>query len=82
TVVSRFEGNYLTVVFSDKGGGVPDTEIEVVTEKFRRGSNAEGKDGSGIGLYISKYLMERMGGELGCRNNGEGFTVELRFKLA
>lgn len=82
TIISRFEDKCLIIEFSDKGGGVPDTEIEVVTEKFRRGSNAEGKDGSGIGLYISKYLMEKMGGGLSCRNNGEGFTVELRFLMA
>ena len=81
-VTSRFEEQFFIVEFADKGGGVPETEIEFVTEKFRRGSNAEGKDGSGIGLYISKYLMNRMGGELTCHNNGEGFTVELRFLLA
>ncbi|MCR5142952.1 MAG: HAMP domain-containing histidine kinase [Ruminococcus sp.] len=82
TVRSRFEGQSFIVELSDKGGGVPETEIELLTEKFRRGSNAEGKDGSGIGLYISKYLMNKMGGELICRNNGEGFTAELRFLLA
>lgn len=81
TVESRFEGKNLIVSFSDKGGGVPEEELEVITEKFRRGTNSQGKSGSGIGLYISKYLMERMEGELTCRNNGEGFTVELRFKL-
>jgi len=82
TVNSRFEGNCLLVELSDKGGGVPEDEIELVTEKFRRGSNSQGKEGSGIGLYISNYLMNRMGGQLSCRNNGEGFTVELRFILA
>ena len=82
TVTSRFEDGVFIAEFSDKGGGVPDDEIELITEKFRRGSNAEGKDGSGIGLYISKYLMSRMGGELVCFNNGEGFTVALRFRLA
>ena len=56
-VQSRFEGSSFIVEISDKGGGVPDAEIELVTEKFRRGSNAGGRDGSGIGLYISKYLM-------------------------
>lgn len=81
-VTSRFEGSSFLVEFSDKGGGVPEGEIELVTEKFRRGSNAEGKAGSGLGLYISGYFMEKMGGELVCRNNGEGFTVELRFRLA
>lgn len=81
-VDSFFEDGCLIVEFSDKGGGVPEEELELVTEKFKRGSNAEGKDGSGIGLYISKYLISRMGGELSCRNNEEGFTVALRFMLA
>ena len=76
-----FEDGFLVAEFADKGGGVPDDELEVITEKFRRGSNSAGKDGSGIGLYISKYLIEQMGGELVCRNNGEGFTVALRLKL-
>ncbi len=81
TVASFFEDGFFVVEFADKGGGVPDGELEVITEKFRRGSNSAGKDGSGIGLYISKYLMEQMSGELVCRNNGEGFTVALRLKL-
>ena len=81
TAESRFEDGFFVVEFSDKGGGVPDDELEVITEKFRRGSNSAGKDGSGIGLYISKYLIGQMGGELICRNNGEGFTVALRLKL-
>ena len=81
TVESFFDGDFLVTEFSDSGGGVPDEELELITEKFRRGTNAAGKSGSGIGLYISKYLMERMGGSLSCRNNGEGFTVALRMKL-
>lgn len=81
TVESFFEDGCLVAEFSDSGGGVPDEELELITEKFRRGTNAAGKSGSGIGLYISNYLMERMGGSLSCRNNGEGFTVTLRLKL-
>lgn len=81
-VDSFFEDGCLIVEFSDKGGGVPEKELDLVTEKFKRGSNAEGKDGSGIGLYISKYFISRMRGELSCRNNEEGFVVSLRFMLA
>ncbi len=73
---------FYIVEISDKGGGVSESEIEMITEKFKRGSNAQGKDGSGLGLYISNYLMEKMGGSLTCRNNGEGFTVILRIKVA
>ena len=81
TVSSFFEDVFFVAEVSDKGGGVPDDELEVIMGKFCRGTNAAGKDGSGIGLYISQYLIGQMGGELTCRNNGEGFTVSIRLRL-
>ncbi|MCR4608954.1 MAG: HAMP domain-containing histidine kinase [Eubacterium sp.] len=74
--------NYLVIEISDKGGGVPDDEIDVIMEKFHRGSNSAGKDGSGLGLYISNYLMEKMGGGLSCRNGEDGLIVTLRIRVA
>ena len=79
---SRVGAGFLVIDISDKGGGVPEEELEMITEKFKRGSNSEGKDGSGLGLYISKYMMEKMGGGLVCHNNGEGFTVSIRICIA
>ena len=81
TVSSFFDEGFFVVEISDKGGGVPDEELDIIMGKFCRGSNAAGKEGSGIGLYISHYLIGQMGGELNCRNNGEGFTVSLRLRL-
>ena len=49
----------------------------MVTQKFKRGSNATGKDGSGLGLYISGYFMEKMEGSLECFNRDGGFVVKL-----
>ncbi len=80
-ISSFFRGEYYVIEISDKGGGVPDEDLETITEKFSRGTNSAGKDGSGIGLYISKYFIEQMGGELVCSNNGEGFTVSLHLRL-
>lgn len=83
TVSSRFDtGNYYILEIADKGGGVPEEELEMITEKFKRGSNSEGKDGSGLGLYISRYLMEKMGGGLVCSNNIEGLTVTIMIPVA
>ena len=79
---SRVGAGFLVIDISDKGGGVPEEELEMITEKFKRGSNSEGKDGSGLGLYISKYMMEKMGGGLVCHNNGEGFTISIRICIA
>jgi len=80
-VTSFFDDGFFVIEVSDKGGGVPDEELDIIMEKFCRGTNAAGKEGSGIGLYISHYLIGQMGGELTCRNNGEGFTVSLSFRL-
>jgi len=63
-VSSHIRDGFLEVSVSDSGQGVPDDEIELITNKFYRGKNHGDKDGSGLGLYIAKMLMEKMGGEL------------------
>lgn len=68
------------VVFSDRGPGVPEDELAMLTSKFYRGTAAEssGKDGSGLGLYLASRFMEKMGGGLEVRNReGGGLTVEI-----
>ena len=84
-VTSRFENagsKYLFIEIADKGPGVPEEELEMITQKFKRGSNAGNKDGSGLGLYISDYLMNKMEGSLSVRNTGEGFAVEIGIKIS
>lgn len=72
----------LVVDIIDYGKGVPEDELPLLFNKFRRGSNAEGQAGSGLGLYISKYFMEKMGGEITCHNQVDGFKVTLKIKLS
>lgn len=76
------ERDFLTMEISDQGGGVPEEELTQILEKFKRGSNSNGKDGAGLGLYISNYLMKKMDGSLGCKNQNGGFTIILKFPLA
>lgn len=69
------------VLFMDRGPGVPEEEISLLTSKFYRGSVSSGKDGSGLGLYLASIFMERMGGGLEVRNrDGGGFVVEIVLK--
>lgn len=84
-VTSRFKNagsKYLFIEIADKGPGVPEEELEMITQKFKRGSNAGNKDGSGLGLYISDYLMNKMEGSLTVRNTGDGFAVEIGIKIS
>ena len=69
------------VIFSDRGPGVPEDELAMVTTKFFRGSESAGKDGSGLGLYLASRFLERMGGGLEIRNrDGGGFVAEVVVK--
>ena len=83
-VTSRFDNgnNMLLIEIADKGPGVPEEELEIITQKFKRGSNAKGSDGSGLGLYISSYLMKKMDGSLTPRNKEDGFAVEIGLKIS
>ncbi len=70
----------LAVIFTDHGNGIPDEDMAFVREKFYRGHNSEGAQGSGLGLYIVNYLCEKMDALLELRNTGSGLEVKLVFK--
>lgn len=78
-----FQDNYLSMEIADSGGGVPEDEADLLTVKYYRGkNNSEGRDGSGLGLYISNELMKRMNGNLSCSNKKEGLAVTLLIPLS
>lgn len=76
----KSDSDNIRVILSDRGPGVPEDELAMLTTKFYRGSDASGsgKDGSGLGLYLASRFMEKMGGGLELRNReGGGFTAEI-----
>ncbi|MGQ1795820.1 sensor histidine kinase [Kocuria oceani] len=73
----------LDLVVADTGDGIPAEHLSQVFERFWRGDTARDRDhgGSGIGLTISRALVEAHGGTLSATSPGPGagsvFTVEL-----
>lgn len=66
----------IQIKIKDEGPGVPSEELPLILEKFYRGSNALGKVGSGLGLYLAKTFMEQMKGDMEYYNEN-GFVVQL-----
>ena len=69
-----------TLVIEDNGPGVPPDEAAVIFERgFRSPTTSKLAEGSGIGLAISRRLLESMGGTLEClvRNKGGRGTETL-----
>ena len=80
----RLVDEYLEMKLKDHGPGVPADELALITNKFYRGKQwAESKEeGSGLGLYIAKRLMEKMDGELLPESPGDGFCITLLIPLS
>ena len=67
---------------TNSGEPIPEGELPHVFESFWRGSNAENKNGSGLGLYICRQLMHRMNGEVFVSAGEDSFTVTAVFGKA
>ena len=81
-IKSQILHNYLELHIKDFGSGISEEELPLLFNKYYRGKNVDGKNGSGLGLYISKYFMENMHGQINCYIRKDGFTVILKIKLA
>jgi len=77
-------GERAVVEISDVGPGIPAKELELVFEKFRRGSKTEHKyRGSGLGLTIARRLADLHQGHIELRSiEGRGTTVRVDLPLA
>lgn len=70
----------VTVAIADDGPGIPEAELDRVTEPFRRieGSRNRATGGVGLGLAIARQAVEREGGRLSLVNRPEGgLTAEI-----
>ena len=65
--------------FADNGNGVPPEQLPHLFEQFWRGDQARssrGGEGSGLGLYIVKHIVEAHGGTIEARND-QGLTIDI-----
>jgi signal transduction histidine kinase len=65
------------VSVEDEGMGIPAAEQERVFEKFYRADPnlTRSPAGTGLGLYISRELVERMGGRMGVRSQPDAGSL-------
>jgi signal transduction histidine kinase len=70
--------------FSDDGIGMSPQELAQLFQPFKRmAPMAESIEGTGLGLYIVKQLVERMNGSIGVSSrSGQGSRFTLKLPVA
>lgn len=80
-VTAKVNGDFVEVSVTDNGIGMPANVIANLFHKFYRSHRSrETVAGTGIGLYISKAIVESNGGKISVRSvegHGSTFTVSL-----
>jgi PAS domain S-box-containing protein len=74
------DGNQATVEVRDHGPGIPEGDLERIFQRFERATAFNDHGGLGLGLYVSREIVNAHGGSLTARTLPEGgacFTVRL-----
>ena len=79
TIGARADGGRVEVEVADDGEGVAPGDGERVFEAFYRGDASRGEDGAGLGLAISRAIVEAHGGRIWLEDGHPGTRV--RFTL-
>ncbi|MGX4600362.1 sensor histidine kinase [Faecalimicrobium sp. JNUCC 81] len=70
--------NYLRIDIKDNGIGINKEEINNLFKRFYRGKDTKYIEGSGVGLYLSRKIVEAQGGSvIASKNIDKGSTFSL-----
>ena len=81
TICVEEQGEHFELKVTDRGRGIPADKIESIFERFTQVelSDARKKGGTGLGLEISRSIIERHNGQIGVVSRpGEGSTFWFR----
>ena len=84
TLSASIEGKTAQILVSDTGIGIPKAEIKNIFKSFFRASNAVNSQemGSGLGLMLTRQLVEKLGGKLTfVSEEGKGTTFHVVLPL-
>ena len=82
-VTAGVEGDFVKVFVEDHGIGMPGNVVSNLFHKFYRSHRSrETVAGTGIGLYITKAIVESLGGKISVRSiEGRGSTFEFSLPI-
>lgn len=83
TIITSHTDKEVSIKVQDEGIGIKEEDKEKIFEKFSRIDNPLTRkiQGSGLGLYITKTLIEKMRGSITVKNLEKGVEFEVKFPI-
>lgn len=80
--IDFYEEDYCQIIrVFNSGEPIADTELPHLFDSFYRGSNVGSKQGNGLGLYISRQIMQKMEGDIFAERCEDGMNFCLVFQM-
>ncbi|HEH5471986.1 TPA: PAS domain-containing sensor histidine kinase [Campylobacter coli] len=76
---SKFGKNYIKVSVKDNAGGIDKSILYKLFQPYV--TTKHPSQGTGVGLYISKHILESFGGKIQAKNTRDGVCFEIYLKL-
>ena len=77
TVTIKVFEMFACVSVADQGIGIPEEELPRIFGRFYRGQNVRKQNGVGIGLYLSRQIIEGQSGYITAESNGKGAVFKI-----
>jgi len=78
TIVTQTSGNFVEIIFTDTGSGIPEENIKKIFDPFF--TTKDKTKGTGLGLAVSYGIIKKHGGDIEVKstvNEGSTFIVRL-----
>ncbi|MCB5189542.1 HAMP domain-containing protein [Methylobacillus arboreus] len=80
---TRLSNGHIIVAISDSGAGIPEAELGKIFQPFYRADSSGSVTGHGLGLAITKQVLDLHGGSIYLQNRtGGGLLVEVLLPIA
>ncbi len=74
--------DFVTVKINDYGRGIPEDELDQIFDRFFSKAKKFRKIGTGLGLYLSRQIIEKHDGEISAQSTvGKGSTIFFTLKV-
>lgn len=78
-IVHKRQGDQVLTTFSNKISPAEDLDVDKIFEKFYTGQKSRNKGSSGIGMYASKVILEKMGHDISADLEGDLLTITIKY---